>query len=169
MKKLSQYFVFAGLIDVVAVVFFIQTLQMPKAAYQMPRLLIMALAILSTLMIVEQVWKLRKGETGRGKQNELEAVMAEAGQDVELTPEEDRSRKIRRAFFVGMLIAYIVTIKPLGYFIATPLYLFATLGYFKSTKWYVALTVAVGFTLFVYLLFVLFLHLPVPMGLLEFE
>ncbi len=71
---------------------------MPKAAYQMPRLLILALAVLSTLMVVEQVWKLRKGEQSSKKKDELEAVMAEAAQEVELTPEEKRSSRIRRVF-----------------------------------------------------------------------
>jgi hypothetical protein len=169
MKKLYPYVAFAGLIDVMALAFFIETLSMPKAAYQMPRLLILALAILSTLMVVEQVWKLRKGEPDNKKKDELEAVMAEAAKEVELTPEEKRSSRIRRVFFVATLTLYIVTIKPLGYFIATPLYLFGTLIYLKSTKAYISMTLAVGFTIFVYLLFVQFLNLPVPMGLLEFE
>ena len=169
MKKLYPYFAFAGLIDVMVVAFFIETLHMPKAAYQMPRLLLLALAILSTLMIVEQIWKLRRGAPVHEKKDELEAVMAEAAKAAELTPEEQRSSNIRRAFFVGALTVYILTIKPLGYFIATPLYLLATLLYLKSTKAYVAMAIAVGFTIFVYLLFVMFLNLPVPMGLLEFE
>jgi len=170
MKKLYPYFAFAALIDVMAVTFFIETLRMPKAAYQMPRLLITALVILSTLMIAEQVWKLRKGEpVKKQKDDELEKLMEEAAKAAELSPEEQRNSKIRRAFFVGALTAYIVTIKPLGYFIATPLYLLGTLIYLKSTKSYIALAIAVGFTIFVYLLFVLFLNLPVPMGLLEFE
>ncbi len=169
MKKLYPYFAFAGLIDVMIVAFFIQTLHMPKAAYQMPRLLLLALAILSTLMILEQLWKLRKGEPVKEKQDELETIMAEVAKAEQLTPEEQRNSNIRRAFFVGALTAYILTIKPLGYFIATPLYLFGTLVYLKSTKAYWAIAIAVGFTIFVYLLFVLFLNLPVPMGLLEFE
>ena len=169
MKKLYQYFAFAALVDVMAVAFFIETLHMPKAAYQMPRLLIVALGILSTLMLVEQVWKLRKGEPVKKAKDELETLMAEAAKAEEMTPEELRNSRIRRIFFVGMLTAYIVTIKPLGYFIATPLYLLGTLLYLKSTKSYIALAIAVGFTIFVYLLFVMFLNLPVPMGLLEFE
>lgn len=149
MKKLGPYLLFAAVLDLGAGIFYRDTLRMPKAAYQMPRILIGLILLLSLLMIAERVWQLRK----------------------EGSPEEDAifSGKInwlRMAGFVFLLLAYIVTIEPLGYFIATPAFLIATFGFLKSTKPHWIAAIAVGFTGFVYLLFVLFLHMPVPMGLL---
>ncbi len=66
----------------------------------------------------------------------------------------------------SLIFAYVLTIIPLGYFIATPAFLIGSLLFLRSTKPHWILAIAVGFTGFVYLLFVLFLHMPVPMGLL---
>ncbi len=54
MKRLIPHLLFAGAIDFMAVVFYVNTLRMPKAAYQMPRILIALVLLLSVLMIVEQ-------------------------------------------------------------------------------------------------------------------
>ena len=149
MKRLIPYLLFAGAIDFMAVVFYANTLRMPKAAYQMPRILIALVLLLSVLMIVEQLLQMRKPPSAANG-NSLPA-------DISL---------IRIGVFVSLLFAYVLTITPLGYFIATPLFLLGTLGFLKSTKPHWIAAIAVGFTAFVYLLFVLFLHMPVPMGLL---
>ena len=159
MKKLAPYILFAVALGVVAVIFYIDTLDMAKAAYQLPRLLIFLVMGLSILMIAEQVVLQRKPETtapqpGNGDNG---AVAAPTG---------ERSI-VRIAVFVALLIAYVMTIKSLGYFITTPLFLIAVLSYLRATRLVWIVLIAVGFTVFVYLLFVLFLNLPVPMGLLE--
>lgn len=149
MNRLAPYLLFAGAVDSLAVVFYVNTLRMPKAAYQMPRILIALVLLLSVLMIVEQVVLMRKTPS------------AENGNDipVEISP-------IRIGVFVSLILAYVLTIVPLGYFIATPVFLIGSLLFLRSTKMHWILAIAVGFTVFVYLLFVLFLHMPVPMGLL---
>jgi len=105
--------------------------------------------LLSVLMIVEQFLLMRKTPS------------AENGNDipVEISP-------IRIGVFVSLILAYVLTIVPLGYFIATPVFLIGSFLFLRSTKMHWILAIAVGFTAFVYLLFVLFLHMPVPMGLL---
>jgi cell division protein FtsW (lipid II flippase) len=81
--------------------------------------------------------------------------------------EEESKRKFTRVFvFIVLVSGYILTRERLGYFVVTPIYIIATYLYLRATKFYKMILIAVGFTLFVYLLFVLFLHLPVPMGLL---
>jgi len=150
MKRLIPYLLFAAAIDSMAIVFYLNTLRMPKSAYQMPRIFIALVLLLSVLMIVEQAVLMRKPPTeanGNGPSREINPV--------------------RIAVFVLMILGYIMTIKPLGYFIATPAFLVGTLVFLRSTRlpWVVA--IAVGFTGFVYLLFVLFLHMPVPLGLLD--
>ena len=149
MNRLAPYLLFAGAVDALAVVFYVNTLKMPKAAYQMPRILIALVLLLSVLMIAEQLLQMRKTPSAENG-NTLPA---------EISP-------IRIGVFVSLILAYVLTIVPLGYFIATPVFLIGTLLFLRSTMLPWILAIAVGFTGFVYLLFVLFLHMPVPMGLL---
>jgi putative tricarboxylic transport membrane protein len=135
MKKLVPYILFAAAVDALAIVFYVDTLRMPRAAYQMPRIFI--------------------GIDGNGPPENNDDLPSE-----EISP-------VRAAGFVLLIFGYIMTINPLGYFIATPSFLVATLLFLRSTKPQWIAAIAVGFTGFVYLLFVLFLHMPVPMGLLD--
>jgi hypothetical protein len=150
MKRLIPYLLFAAAMDFMAIVFYVDTLRMPKAAYQMPRIFIALVLLLSVLMIVEQLLQYRK------------TPPADSGMvpSAEISP-------TRVVVFVLMILGYILTIKPLGYFIATPAFLVGSLAFLRSTKLPWIAAIAVGFTGFVYLLFVLFLHMPVPMGLLD--
>ena len=160
MRKLIPYVLFAGVISFVAIIFYVDTLDMAKAAYQLPRLLIFSVLALLGLMIVERFVLLRKP-----------APLEESEQDTTLTAKtgEDHADEVslnRITVFIVLLIAYVLTIRPLGYFIATPLYLIGIMSYLRATKLSRIILVAFGFTGFVYLLFVLFLNLPVPMGIM---
>ncbi len=156
MKKLIPYVLFTAAIALMAIVFYLDTLDMVKAAYQLPRILIVVVLLLSALMIVERVYLIRKARTaGTGAGGDASAA---APEPVNLS---------RVAVFTVLLAGYVLTIKPLGYFIVTPLYLAAVLLYLRATKLPWVMAIAFGFTVFVYLLFVLFLRLPVPMGLLR--
>ena len=160
MGKLIPYVLFAGAIGLVATIFYIDTLDMTKAAYQLPRLLIVLVAILLCLMLVERFVLIRKA-TPLSSEPLDESLLGEMGQqqDAEVSP-------TRIFVFVALLVVYVLTIKPLGYFIATPLFLIGIMTYLRATRLPWIILVAIGFTGFVYLLFVLFLNLPVPMGLL---
>jgi hypothetical protein len=70
----------------------------------------------------------------------------------------------RAVVFALLIFGYIVTIKPLGYFIVTPFFVIISYLYLKATKIRNILLIALGFTAFVYLLFVVFLKLPIPLG-----
>ena len=73
----------------------------------------------------------------------------------------------KKTFLFGLMIAiYIFTMKPIGYFIMTPLFIIISYRFLKSTSWRNTILVSAGFTVFVYFVFVLFLKLPVPMGIL---
>lgn len=164
MKQLAPYIAFAVALNCLMIVFFIDTLKMPKAAYQMPRLLIGVVVLLSLLMLAERVWLMRKGFKAdlRASPDDRETV-------VPLTASfpTERSSLLRIGVFVSALFLYVMTIETLGYFITTPLFLIGVLSFLRSTKLPYAIAIAIGFTGFVYLLFVLFLNLPVPMGLLD--
>lgn len=160
MGKLIPYILFAGVIGLVAAIFYVDTLDMTKAAYQLPRLLIVLVAVLLCLMIVERFFLIRKA-----------APLAEKKPDelLNVDPVETDSEEVslvRIFVFVALLVTYVLTIKPLGYFIATPLFLIGIMLYLRATRLPWIIFISLGFTGFVYLLFVLFLNLPVPMGIL---
>ncbi len=158
MKKLIPYGLFAGAIGFVAVVFFIDTLDMTKAAYELPRILIVLVLFLLVLMLVERYYLLgRPTPLTDGPDEGLAAALPAEGGEVSVS---------RIAVFVTLLVTYVVIIKPLGYFLATPLFLLAVFSYLRATKMVWIVLISVGFTVFVYLLFVLFLNLPVPMGIM---
>ena len=65
------------------------------------------------------------------------------------------------------IVCYVLLIIPIGYFIVTPVFLFvfpASIGY-RKWKWLTIL--AVGGTVFAYVVFLKILGVPLPMGLLE--
>ena len=66
-----------------------------------------------------------------------------------------------------MIFAYILAIDPLGYFLVTPAFLIGALSYLRAIKMRYILIITFIFTIFVYLLFVKFLHLPIPLGLMS--
>lgn len=68
---------------------------------------------------------------------------------------------------VIQVIVYVMLIKPVGYFIITPLFLFllpASLGY---RKWGWLAIIASGGTLFSWIVFLKVLGVPLPMGIFE--
>lgn len=160
MKKLIPYLLFAGVIGSVATIFFLDTLDMTKAAYQLPRLLIYLVFLLLALMLIERFMLFRKATAPE------ETDTPDGGLEAAVTQPASETNWPRVAIFVSLLLVYVFTIQPLGYFIATPLFLLAILGYLRSTKPQWIVLISIGFTVFVYLLFVLFLNLPVPMGIL---
>lgn len=71
------------------------------------------------------------------------------------------------ALGAAQIVAYVLLINPLGYFVVTPLFLFllpASLGY-RRWGWLAAL--AAGGTAFAYVVFLKILGVPLPMGILE--
>ena len=81
--------------------------------------------------------------------------------------ESENINIVRVAVFVALCAAYVFSIPRVGYFIATPLFMVVTYLYLKAAGVLKALAISAGFCIFIYLLFVWFLKLPIPMGLLE--
>lgn len=125
-----------------------QSLNYPVSAARLPQILIFIIVGLSILMLIEAFTKRNddsaksEGDTANGKVN------------------------IRRvSIFIAMIASYILLMDIIGYFIITPLFVFAALMYLKATNVITAIILAVGFTVFIYGLFSLFLHVPVPKGI----
>jgi hypothetical protein len=69
--------------------------------------------------------------------------------------------------FIALISGYILTIQYLGYFIVTPVFIISVYLFMRASSILNIFIIALSFTLFIYVLFVLFLNLPVPMGLLS--
>jgi putative tricarboxylic transport membrane protein len=71
----------------------------------------------------------------------------------------------KRAMLLALLsLAYILTFRPLGYLIATPLYVFAGLWLLDQRNWRLNVAVALVFTTTFYLIFARLLGVWLPVG-----
>lgn len=144
----------------VAGIFYADTLDMVKAANELPRLLILLVFALSVGMVFESYKK--------SKKEAYEAKNAQADKAADSTEKKSaKSEFIRLVAFVFLIAAYVFLMQPLGYFIVTPLFIVGAFLLLKATTLLVSVVTGIGFSVFVYLLFVVFLHLPVPMGILS--
>lgn len=120
---------------------------MSKTSYQLPRILIGIIILLSIVMYLEAYFKAKK-EAAKG-----------------LVHEDENNEKLhydRIIVFILAIAAYIFSIKIFGYFIVTPIFIVGIFMYLKALRLRTALIIAAFFTVFVYLLFIRFLHLPIP-------
>jgi hypothetical protein len=73
----------------------------------------------------------------------------------------------RVAWYVCLMALYIFLISRVGYFIVTPLFMTISYMLLKAAGFVKAAAISVGFAIFIYALFVVFLKLPIPLGLME--
>ncbi len=148
MNDLIKYGLAAALATLLAAVFYYHTLSLAEAAYQLPRILIAVVVLLAIGMFLEAYVKYRRERADKEKKE---------------VPEE-RIHYARAALFALMIFLYILAINPLGYFVTTPAFIISALFFLKAARARTILIITVFFTVFVYLLFVKFLHLPIPLG-----
>jgi integral membrane sensor domain MASE1 len=160
LKNTKKIAIAAVLAIAFALTFLSKAVSLPKTAGYTPKILIAIVILLSVLMIVESYYKEKNNIQAKRRIDER----SEEDED----PDEDKTPiDYKKAFLFGIMIAiYIFTMKPIGYFIVTPLFVIIAYRFLKSTSWKNTILISAGFTVFVYLLFVLFLKLPVPMGIL---
>ncbi|WAJ28051.1 tripartite tricarboxylate transporter TctB family protein [Antarcticirhabdus aurantiaca] len=70
----------------------------------------------------------------------------------------------RAATIAGLSLAYTLTLVPLGFLIATPLYILACLRVLRQRNWLFNAALALGFTLFFYVVFAQGLGVWLPVG-----
>jgi hypothetical protein len=129
--------------------FFLQkSLSMSRTAARFPQL-IAGLVLILALAMAFQTWKRAPGFGGEEKEPSAPI------------------HHVRVAVYVAAMVLYIFLIPRLGYFIATPLFMLVSYGYFRATGPVRTVLICLGFPVFIYLLFVLFLKLPIPLGLME--
>jgi putative tricarboxylic transport membrane protein len=81
--------------------------------------------------------------------------------------EADRAGAVRIAVVAGATAAYNLLLEPLGYLIVTFAFLLFLLWYLK-VSWFLNLIISVLATVSTYALFVIWLKVVLPMGLMEF-
>jgi hypothetical protein len=67
----------------------------------------------------------------------------------------------------GAAIVYVVLLPLVGYLVATPIFIALVLWLFSVRRPWLLVGVSLGFTVSVSLIFVLFLHVRLPTGLLD--
>lgn len=140
----------AGIVYTILLVFFVMTMGLRADARIYPLVVMAILFLLNTLFLCQSVWKMKR-EKGH-LVNDLESLFEG------LLPRQ----------FTGVVIScviYVVVIGWLGFYVSTLIYLLGTLLFLKVPKLHIAITVA-GFELLIYTAFTLFLHVPLPAGLL---
>jgi hypothetical protein len=149
--------IMAGILAIgFSLIFYFNSFELPKEAIKLPRILIGLIILLSLGIMIEGYAKERKNTENRN-----------------LEKDEDKDGKLgpidykRAVIFAIMVAAYIFLLEPVGYFIITPLYIISTYLFLKATKFRNMVIISVGFTAFVYFVFVVFLKLPIPMGILQ--
>lgn len=144
-----------------SVMFYITSLDMAPAASQMPRILAIFVSILAGLMVADVFLFKRRNQN------------AEAGNTVVDTKAPyiggffDGVNVLRAGAFMVMVILYILLLESMGYFIMTPLFLIGTLTLLRACRPLILVAISVVAPVFVYLIFVTFLDLPMPMGLMQ--
>ncbi len=159
MKEVKKIAIAAGLAIILSLVFLSKATKLPKTAAFLPKILIAIVILLSLGMVYETYYKEKTNYKAKRR-------VDERSEEDDLD-EDNIPIDYKKACIFGLMIAlYIFTMKPIGYFIVTPLFILIAYRYLKSTNWRNTIFISIGFTLFVYGLFVLFLKLPVPMGIL---
>jgi membrane-bound metal-dependent hydrolase YbcI (DUF457 family) len=147
MSNLSKHLLAAVIAIAFAVMLYLDSYKLNFAGYLLPRILSATIILLSLAMIAEAWWCQKKSGTA------------------DCSSTETNSKRV--IIFISSIIAYIVGINIVGYFVSTPLYIVGAYLYLNAMKLRNSILIAVGFTVFVYLLFVAFLQLPIPLGPME--
>lgn len=144
-----------------ALLFYTNSFKLKESSAKLPRILMLLILLLTLGMLAEAYWK----ATHVSKKKKRIDEKMEEDED----PEESLAViNYKRAVAFGLMIAsYIFLLKPIGYFIITPIFIVGTYIFLKATSIRNMLIIATGFTLFVYLIFVVFLKIPIPLGLMK--
>jgi putative tricarboxylic transport membrane protein len=68
---------------------------------------------------------------------------------------------------MALMVIYVLALKPVGFPIAISVFLFVAIRLFGYPKSFYAIIMAVVMAIFSYILFVLLLKVPLPMGILD--
>lgn len=119
----------------------------PAGAALLPDLLGLVVIMLSILAIVQAGGELMRGATS----DEQAFTVTLKRSDIAIC-----------AGFIGLILAYALSLNILGYLLATPIFLALPLILLRPIGWKAALLTAIGVTAVTYGVFILFLNLSIP-------
>lgn len=151
MKELIKHGIASLIILLFCTLFFIESLKLPSTAASLPQIIIMLITILSILMFIQAFIKYKKSTKITIKEGVI----------------KEKINIKRVLIFLGIIVLYIFTIDTIGYFIVTPIFAFISLLYLTSVRFMSVIFITIGFTVGIYVIFVMFLRIPIPMGLLS--
>lgn len=149
MGYLRKHQLFALVPLLISAYFFGASMKMPRDAALLPQILAVLVACFSVAMIF----------------NATKDAPAREKEAAENPPAKINVQHV--VVFVAAIAVYIYLIPILGYFIATPLYMVVMYAYLKAIGLLKSIIISVCFSAFIYALFVWFLKLPIPVGVLE--
>jgi putative tricarboxylic transport membrane protein len=141
--------------------FYTTSLTMRPAAYHMPRILVVFVSILAVLMVAD-VFLFKR----RNQNKETEDAVANPTAPY-IGGFFDGVNVLRTGAFMSMVVLYILLLESVGYFIMTPLFLIGALSLLRASRLWIILAISVVAPMIVYSIFVTFLDLPMPMGLMQ--
>lgn len=163
-SRVIKYFVAAIFLFALLITFYFDSASYPVAARRFPRVLIYVIGFLTILMVVEQVIKFKKEKGSTDDENT--PGKTELNKSDEEKEKEENNWDYKNSLIYLLIIGlYIFSIGFLGYFAATFSYILVIFLYLKSTDIKKTIFIAVGVNLFLYLVFVYFLNIRIPMGI----
>ncbi|NLD06121.1 MAG: tripartite tricarboxylate transporter TctB family protein [Synergistaceae bacterium] len=151
MKKTSKELFFAISITVISLLLLITSFTYPLKSSQFPRFLCGIMLLLSILIL-------------------LRALRSRAGVQKSTNTEENSGSSIGKlkvpAIIFSLTIAYVAGIMYIGYFVSSVIFLIGTMTIFGKQRFLTKTIATAGFLIVVYALFVSFLGLRLPQGLL---
>ncbi len=151
---------FAGLVLAAGIVYEVTALWMPRGRIGQPGPGFFPVVVGAVLLL-----------TGAGCLIQALLIKRPDGLPIERrekgAPTQRNRRVVRIWLLVGFLIFYALTLKPVGFPIAIFLFLMAAIWVFGYRKWLPALGIAAVLTIISYLAFVVWLKVPLPLGILS--
>lgn len=141
--------------------FYTTSLNMPPAAYHMPQILAVFVSVLAVMMVADVFLFKRRNQNEEATDPIVDPTAPYIGGFF------DGVNVIRTGAFMCMVVLYILLLESVGYFIMTPLFLVGALSLLRASRPWIIVAISVVAPMIVYSIFVTFLDLPMPMGLMK--
>jgi putative tricarboxylic transport membrane protein len=151
---------FAGLFLAAGIVYEVMALRMPRGRIGYPGpgffpMIVGAILILTATACLVQALLAKRPSS----------PASEAAGDE--TPVQGNRQVNKTWLLLGFLVLYILTLQPVGFPIAITVFLMASIWAFGYRKWLPALGIATALTVISYLTFIIWLKVPLPLGILS--
>lgn len=150
---------FAGLVLAAGIVYEVMALRMPRGRIGQPGpgffpMIVGAVLVLTAAACLVQALASRRSDS---------PASAPAGDEAPIAARQTSKTWL----LLGFLVLYVLTLQPVGFPIAVIVFLMASIWAFGYRKWLPALGIAAALTVVSYLTFIVWLKVPLPLGILD--